>query len=67
MTFGFPNSKKNSFRGNCMRKYGKRGDLNFNKGINSWVAILIYLTLKIAGQVISGKCLGNFRHFLGQF
>ena len=22
MTFGFPNSKKNSFRGNYMRKYG---------------------------------------------
>jgi hypothetical protein len=22
-TFGFPNSKKNSFRGNYMRKYGR--------------------------------------------
>jgi hypothetical protein len=23
VTFGFPNSKKNSFRGNYMRKYGR--------------------------------------------
>ena len=38
-----------------------------NKGINSWVAILIYLTLKIAGQVISGKFSGNFKHIFGQF
>ena len=38
-----------------------------NKGINSWVAILIYLTLKIAGQVIFGQFSGNFRHFFGQF
>ena len=41
--------------------------MNVNKGINSWVAILTYLTLKIAGQVISGKFSGNFRHFLGNF
>ena len=27
MTFGFPNSKKNSFRGNYIRKYGKKVSL----------------------------------------
>ena len=28
VTFGFPNSKKNSFRGNYMRKYGNLIFLN---------------------------------------
>ena len=30
VTFGFPNSKKNSFRGNYMRKYSSRKPENYN-------------------------------------
>ena len=44
MTFGFPNSKKNSFRGNYKRKYG-----NFN-WYKSWNNNYLWPQLNLAGR-----------------